>query len=338
MKASLVIDYYLSNKIFDIKDKNVNRDNCTYSVWLLREYLKVEGISLATCDINDPLESNVSLYFDFSENNNAIPNKKSYLFLFECEVIKPANWVVNNHKSFHKVFTWNDNLVDNKTYFKINFSHKFPKDEIKYRANLNSFGDKKLCTLISGNKKVSHELELYSEREKTIRWFEKNAIDDFDLYGTGWNKYTSENRYIRFLVSKVNKLNQLLAPSFPSYKGMVESKLETLSKYRFAICYENAQMIPGYITEKIFDCFFAGCIPVYWGAPNIADFIPENCFIDRRKFKSHEDLYAFMKNMPEQEYRAIQVNIENYLFSEKANPYRAENFANTIVEHILNDK
>ena len=155
---------------------------------------------------------------------------------------------------------------------------------------MNSFGDKKLCALISGNKKVSHKLELYSEREKTIRWFENNALDDFDLYGIGWDKYTSENRYIRFLVLKVAKLSKLLTPYFPSYKGMVESKLETLSKYKFAICYENAQMIPGYITEKIFDCFFAGCVPVYWGAPNITEHIPQNCFIDRRKFKSHEEL------------------------------------------------
>ena len=97
-------------------------------------------------------------------------------------------------------------------------------------------------------------------------------------------------------------------------------------------------MIPGYITEKIFDCFFAGCVPVYWGAPNITEHIPQNCFIDRRKFKSHEELYSYIKNMPENEYQTIQMNIENYLFSEKAEPYRAETFANTIVEHILNDK
>ena len=48
----------------------------------------------------------------------------------------------------------------------------------------------------------------------------------------------------------------------------------------FAICYENARDIPGYITEKIFDCFFAGCVPIYWGgAPNVTDHIPANTFI-----------------------------------------------------------
>ena len=41
----------------------------------------------------------------------------------------------------------------------------------------------------------------------------------------------------------------------------------------------------GYITEKIFDSFAAWCVPVYWGASNVTDYIPEGCFIDRRKFR-----------------------------------------------------
>ncbi|NGZ66717.1 hypothetical protein G6Z92_06910, partial [Vibrio aestuarianus subsp. cardii] len=227
--------------------------------------------------------------------------------------------------------------VDNKRYFKINFCHKFPESRVEYQSGASSFKDKKLCTLISGNKKVTHKLELYSERVKTIRWFEEHAIDDFDLYGIGWDKYISGNRYTRFLVSKMGKLGKLFSTGFPSYKGMVDSKFETLINYKFAICYENAQLIPGYITEKIFDCFFAGCVPVYWGAPNITDHIPENCFIDRRKFKTHEDLYSYMNNITEKEYLEIQRNIENYLFSKKADPYRAETFANVIVRHISDD-
>lgn len=338
MKASLVIDYHLDNKVFDINDKNVNRDNYAYSIWLLREYLLAQDINLATCDINSTLESSVALYFDFSDKSSEINNKKSYLFLFESEVIRPDNWVVKNHNDFHKIFTWNDDWVDNKKYFKINFSHKFPESLTVYRKCMLPFECKKLCTLISGNKIVNHTLELYSERVKTIRWFEEHATDEFDLYGIGWDKYIPGNRYARFLLSKMGKLSKLFTTEFPSYKGIVGSKFETLSNYKFAICYENAQMIPGYITEKIFDCFFAGCVPIYWGAPNITDHIPKNCFIDRRDFQSHEELYSFINKMPEKEYVEIQMNIGNYLFSKQAAPYRAETFANTIVEHILNDQ
>jgi len=32
-------------------------------------------------------------------------------------------------------------------------------------------------------------LGLYNEREKAIRRFEKNHLNDFELYGVSWDKY-----------------------------------------------------------------------------------------------------------------------------------------------------
>lgn len=337
MKASLVIDYHMNNKIFDLDDKNVNRDNCAYSIWLLKQQFHCAEVDLSTCDINSPFESKIVLYFDLPNENVEINNEFSYLFLFESEVIKPKTWDKLRHKPFKKIFTWNDELVDNVKYFKFNYSHLFPDSKTDFSKKLVGFSDKKLCTLISANKIVTHPFQLYSERVKTIRWFENNASLDFDLYGIGWDKYATSNKYIRFLLSKTSMLSKVLAPRYPSYKGVVESKNTTLSKYKFSICYENAELLSGYITEKIFDCFFAGCIPVYWGAPNITDHIPQNCFIDRRRFTSHEELYEYLTTMTEQEYLSIQKNIENYLFSEKANPFKAEVFANTIVQSVLKD-
>lgn len=338
MKASLVIDYHLHNKIFDLTDKNTNRDNCGHSIWLLKDRFNNAGIDLSTCDINSPEESSIVLYFDYPEGDVTINNENSYLFLFESEVIKPNSWNIEKHKAFKKIFTWHDELVDNQKYFKFNYSHLFPTDSAEFNKKSTTFSNKKLCTLISANKKVSHPFELYSERVKTIRWFENNAPLDFDLYGIGWDKYATNNKYIRFLFSKVKLIGNIFAPKFKSYKGTVKSKQVTLSEYKFSICYENAEKLSGYITEKIFDCFFAGCVPIYWGAPNISDSIPDNCFIDRRLFKSHEELYSFIKNMSELEYTAIQRNIENYLFSEQSEPYKAETFAKKVVEQVLNEQ
>lgn len=36
-------------------------------------------------------------------------------------------------------------------------------------------------------------------------------------------------------------------------------------KTKHYFCFENVRDLPGYITEKIFDCFFAEYIPIYWG-------------------------------------------------------------------------
>ena len=40
------------------------------------------------------------------------------------------------------------------------------------------FSKKKLATMIAGNKTLSHELELYSERVNTIKYFEKYFLEN----------------------------------------------------------------------------------------------------------------------------------------------------------------
>lgn len=323
---------FKSNACFDLQNNLFNRDNFLYFIFLLKKRFNKHKYNLSTYDINSINDSRIVIYNDMPK---VLPNKedinKSYLLLFESELIKPENWDLEKHKYFNKIFTWDDRIIDNKKYFKINFSHLFPES-----INKNLSIKEKLCTLIAGNKKVIHPLELYSKRVEAIQWFEKNHSKDFDFYGIGWDEYAPSNKYIRYGFRKL-KLSKLFKPNFPSYKGKVDSKKEVLEKYRFAVCYENARDIDGYITEKIFDCFFAGCIPIYWGANNITDHIPEECFIDKRKFNNYEKLYEYMTNISEKEYLNYLYAIENYLNSSKADEFRAEYFANTIVETILND-
>jgi hypothetical protein len=45
-------------------------------------------------------------------------------------------------------------------------------------------------------------------------------------------------------------------------------KIEYMRKYKFALCFENAQW-PGYTSEKLTDAMFANCLPIYWGNPVI---------------------------------------------------------------------
>ena len=183
------------------------------------------------------------------------PLIEKYLVTWECEVISPTTWDISLHKYFKKVFTWNDNYIDNKKYFKINLGWKIPTN-LDFRMDKKS----KFCTIIAGNKLIAHPLELYSERVRAILWFEQNHPEEFDLFGVGWDNYFD----IRH--SKLNKLKflkKVLKPKYPSYRGEIESKKEILEKYKYSICYENAKDIPGYILEKIFHCFFAGCVPIY---------------------------------------------------------------------------
>ena len=124
---------------------------------------------------------------------------------------------------------------------------------------------------------------------------------------------------------------------FPSYRGRVRGKRDVMSQTRFAICFENVRDLPGYITEKIFDCFFSGCVPVYWGASNIADYIPKDCFIDRRSFRNTGEVYRFLRGISEADFKQYQTRIMGFLKSKAAYPFSAECFVETIVKTVLQD-
>lgn len=333
IQASLVVPpMYQNNRIFDLSNPALNRDNCLYAFYLLRQQLLEHDISLSTSDISPPDKSSVVIYNEMPEQ---MPSKldtgKSYLLLFESELIRPDNWDLEKHQYFAKIFTWNDDFVDNEKYFKMNFSHLFPKS-----SNNRPPKKENLCTLIAGNHKKRHSLELYSQRSKAIKWFERHHPDKFDFYGTGWGRYTSSNRYLRFLLKRL-KMPKILKPNFCCYRGVVSSKKEALERYKFAICYENAKDLPGYVTEKIFDCFFAGCVPIYWGAANITDHIPKGCFIDKRNFSTYELLYDYIAHMDDKLYEQYLTDIAQYLDSETSNQYKANYFADTITKIVLKD-
>lgn len=46
-----------------------------------------------------------------------------------------------------------------------------------------------------------------------------------------------------------------------------DNKIDYLSNFLFNICPENANTM-GYVTEKLFEAIYAGCIPIYWGSYN----------------------------------------------------------------------
>lgn len=95
--------------------------------------------------------------------------------------------------------------------------------------------------------------------------------------------------------------------------------------------------IKGYITEKIFDCFFANCVPIYWGASNVTDYIPENTFIDYRKFRNINKVVNYIENMKEEEYNIYLNNIHNFLKSDSFhNNFSVEGWIKTLTNVILN--
>lgn len=329
--ASLLASGVSHNRMFDL-DGGLNRDNCLLPYHLLKQRFSSCGIELNTADLNQ----SVNCAFELHLNVQPYRHPHSYLLQMETEEILPANFDYDKLKQYRRVFTWHDDLVDGHRFIKLNFPNPLEVREVP------SFSERDLLVcLISANKSVTKPStnELYSQRVKTIQWFERHAPRDFELYGIGWNQPQRRSGLIGAVVFKLRQRVSLLNPStpFPSYRGPVQTKASVLRRAKFSICYENVQNAPGYITEKIFDCFLSGCVPVYWGAPNITKYVPSNCFIDRTQFKDHESLYQHLKSINAVRYQEYQSAIQQYLLSEQSKPFGSQWFAETIVQHVLSD-
>lgn len=269
--------------------------------------------------VSDLSTLNGILFIDMPEDDailrKAIDSKVPlYLLTFEPPVVCPDNWRRDVHQMFTKIFTWDDVLVRNDFrdpafYIEINFAQRFPK-MIPHDGPTR----KKLACMIASNKSSGHPFELYSDRRSVIYWFEENAPQDLHLYGQGWSE-----------------LHRGVIP-----RGVIPpgQKREVLADYKFSICYENARSLPGYITEKIFDCFIAGTIPIYLGAPNIDHYVPDDCYIDRREFIGYQDLYRYTTTMSETEHETRIAAIQAFLQSESARPFTIERFVETILGNI----
>lgn len=291
-------------------DLLLNRDDSPKPMWDFLLAAANKGYRIEQAETLDNLSNFKYLivfevFPDQIEKLKQYPKEKLILFLWEPPSVLPNNYDRRYHAMFSRIYTWHDGLVDNIKYFKL----QYPVKQMMV-SNSTSFEKKRMFTLIARNKSSDHADELYSERSKLIEFFEFSDKVHFDLYGKGWPK------------------------AYRTFRGPIEIKVDVLKDYRFCFAYENVKNIPGYITEKIFDCFHAGCIPVYWGAPNINSYIPKNCYISREDFGSDQEMVEFLQGMNEAEYCSYLSNIKKYLESSQSYPFSSDAFVERMVDLI----
>jgi len=311
-------------------------DHMLFPLFALKQELKKRNIEVHTSDLLPKKDADYIVYNEAPKKNlfkkrltpSEDEKKKSFLMLLECPIIRPDNFNEHYHSYFKKVFTWDDGLVlkNNKKYVKLNFTQSFKK-------STKNIARDRFCVCVSGNKKVKHTNELYSKRLEIIKWFEINDLSNFDLYGRGWGhmKFNSNT-----ILRPFNRIFTYL-PEYKfrsSWRGPTENKLELLQRYKFNICIENAKNYHGYITEKIFDSFRAGCIPIYSGPPNIHDYIPSNCFINLDKFSDFEDCYKYMKTIDDKEFERYSDSINDFLNSTDAKRFEYNYFIETFIKTL----
>jgi len=327
---------YLRNNLFG-EDEKYKKDNTLSSWFFLKKYCGERGLILKTIDFWDSSktdESDIYVSIDHKRfarriywkmrnkrypiNVDLTKFKKRILFHFEPPIVMPeiSYGLKKLTKIYDKIFfTWKTGVPGiNYFYFPQFFDGILPE---YWNQRKRGF-----LTIINSNRKpIFRYKELFTERVKAILFFGKT--NDIDLYGFNWDKPPLFPYW--FQKKAIKKV----------YKGSVENKHQILSKYNFALAFENCEL-PGYITEKIFDCFYSGTIPIYLGAPDIENYIPKDCFINKRDFKNYEELKNFLKSLTESEIQRYRENGRRFLESEQYKVFTHNYFIKKFVEACIN--
>ncbi|WP_020405749.1 glycosyltransferase family 10 domain-containing protein [Hahella ganghwensis] len=319
MKVAVVPFYksQLGGAFFDTKSRS-NRDNALDPFVSIKRIFQLQNIEVDTIDNVNMDEADGVIFFSLNISiliKAFIKGKlnRSIYVSFEPPVVRPIHspWALKIvSKAFRKVLTWQDDLVGTNNFEKF----FFPVPDLRHKVEIKNFKDRKFLTSIVGYKKYRAKNELYSQRITAIRYFEKKYPKSFEFYGVGWSR-----------------------EKFPSYRGPVDSKLEVLKSYKFSICYENEKEINGLISEKIFDCFFAGVVPIYWGAKNIERYIPKECYIDKRDFSDYTSLGKYIDQISSSQYYEYLSNIERFLESGCFEKHLSHCFARKLMEAVVNE-
>lgn len=184
------------------------------------------------------------------------------LIQMEPSVVLPANYKLSRKRQFKKIITVGG--PPSRDSFSVHWPLIWPSASELAKLLETERTDR--VVLINGNKMSFVKGELYSLRRGAI-----TAIGNLDLYGTEWDSSATARLFIalRSFVHSVLSLElpqisglSLWLQPYPKSQGPVTNKLQTMSRYKYALVIENSAE---YMSEKLMEALFAGCIPIYVG-------------------------------------------------------------------------
>lgn len=107
-------------------------------------------------------------------------------------------------------------------------------------------------------------------------------LQEITVYGKGWEKYADHPR-IKVGHAKDRRQD-------------IHTVIDILKDYTFVMIIENTDA-DGYVSEKIYDAWIAGCIPLYYGNNNADVGIPTEMYIDLRSFSSSKAVQDYLDSL-----------------------------------------
>jgi len=243
----------------------------------------------------------IYIAFDFIDVKllRLLKNKRVFKVLVrnEPKIVVPENYKSKNTSLFNYIIDVGRNNQSAKNAL------NWPQDLSSYNFKTDNRSGR--IVMINSNLLSLNHGENYSLRRCAAK-----RIKGLDLYGFQWNN-SNKTKILVLLreVWKFVKTPQLMKISglkyffsnYSNYLGIINNKNLVLSKYKYSLIIENSSE---YISEKIFDSFSAGCIPIYIG-PNLKEFgIPGDLY-----FQAEPNL----KSIEEQINKAHKINYQTWI-------------------------
>ncbi|MBA2643089.1 MAG: hypothetical protein H0U82_09205 [Actinobacteria bacterium] len=347
--------HFEHDRLFDVRTNQRTSDDILAPWVHLRRRLNDLDVVVHTADMLERVAADLNIFVSLGQRVRfrRVADRPdvvlSAFFAFECPIVEPQLYADLGYASRHFRRMYSFSAYDALRPFLTGpvelRSFRLPQafDEVDEQSWQRA--DREFLTIINANKlpRLSNE-ELYTERLRAVEYFARYG--EIDLYGVGWDGPPYRmggrtrmpavvRRAMRRLRSRGYRRTKdpLWSSAQRVYRGAVVSKVDTLGRYTFAICFEN-MVLKGWITEKIFDCLRAGTVPVYLGAPDIEHSVWPECFVDMRRFSGYDELREFLHALSPAEIQAYRDAGREYFTSEQFRPFTKETFA-SIFEEIV---
>ena len=329
--------HFQQDRLFELDKSPLIGDHLHAPYIHLRDWFEKRGVRVFTADRlvkgEQRAKSNIYVSMGVRTNYQALSRCPDVVlggfFVMECPIVEPGLYREMGQAQHHfkRILSWSDSPALERFVGGPLRCERFfwPQSFNQVHEEIWRKEDREFLVVINANKLPRlYWQELYTERMRAVAWFAERK--EINLYGKGWNEPSKRMGktwmplLLRRSLEKIEaqweqfRPNPLMTAARQVYRGPAASKAEALGNHTFALCYEN-MILKGWITEKIFDCFFAGTIPIYWGEPEIEKYVPPHCFIDRRKFKDYGQLRDFLKALTPAEIRAYKENARAFLAS-----------------------
>ena len=307
-----------------MRHRNSNTEN-------LRQFLEKQGRNVSL----DAGEADIYIAIDHVETDENLLRKRrdlkkfSILYRSEPACVLPVAYKPETIALYSSIISFGKSEVINDG---MHWPQYFPAEE---QLGWGIHDRLPRAALINANKLNLSPSELYSLRRESIK-----TIEGVDLFGENWNSNFRER--IKVLAIEVMKdpIRHLVAASghsrhwFANWPETVSpaDKISIMQRYKFALVIENEL---SYMSEKLFDAFFAGCIPIYVG-PEVTDYkVPKELIIQCKP--TSQSLAEGFEIAMQTNFENYQVKLKNWLESESMKEsHEGLRVTNRAIERTLN--